>query len=594
VDNERGLFYISTFVPDVPPRISEYMKQALVVFFLLIALGLVLSCLFHHPAQKKVSMLLLNGIVYTVDDQHPRAAALAIEGDRIVGVGSTSDIVARFAADRVIDLHGRAVYPGFTDSHAHLEGLGAALLNINLGDARSEEEAVQLIAAAARNPVKGGWIRGRGWDQNRWPGAKFPTAHSLDKVCENIPVFLRRVDGHAVWVNSRVLVLAGIDQWTPDPPGGKIVRDSRNRPTGVLVDNAATLVEKILPAPTEEERTEAIRQAVKACLAVGLTEVHDMGVDAGGVALYGKMISAGEFPFRVYVALEGSIPGLWDSFRKAGPVTTGFDGKLRVRALKMYADGALGSRGAALFDSYTDDPGNRGLTLTSRAELLQRATEALQSGFQLCTHAIGDRANGLVLDVYEEAFKSVKEKSADPRFRVEHAQVLSPGDIARFHTLGVLPMMQPTHCTSDMPWAETRLGPVRIKGAYAWRSLLAKGSIVPAGSDFPVESPNPLLGFYAAITRQDREGQPAGGWYPEQKMTREEALKAFTLWGAMAGFREKEKGSLEVGKLADIAVLEDDIMTIPPEKIPGARVAMTIVGGTIAYERVPSGAAPRE
>jgi predicted amidohydrolase YtcJ len=319
-----------------------------------------------------------------------------------------------------------------------------------------------------------------------------------------------------------------------------------------------------------------------------------MGVDAGGVNIYRKMIAAGEFPFRVYVALEGSIPDLWDAFRKAGPVTSGYDGKLRVRALKMYADGALGSRGAALFESYADDPGNRGLTLTSRGELLRKATEALQSGFQLCTHAIGDRANGLVLDVYEEALKSAGGKHADPRFRVEHAQVLAPGEIARFHALGVLPMMQPTHCTSDMPWAEARLGPVRVQGAYAWRSLLDRGNIVPAGSDFPVESPNPLLGFYAAITRQDRDGQPAGGWHPEQKMTRDEALKAFTIWGAMAGFREAEKGSLEVGKLADLVVLEEDIMTIAPERIPAVSVTMTVVGGAIAYERPPSGAASRE
>lgn len=561
------------------------MKQTLGVVCLLIAAGIALSILFSHAAQRKVTMLLVNGTVYTVDDRRPVATAVAVEGDRIVAVGRTEDLTARFTAGAVIDLRGRAVFPGFTDSHAHLEGLGAALLNLNVGTARSEKEAAALVASAAEDTVQGGWIRGRGWDQNRWPEAKFPTRKSLDRVCPEIPVFLKRVDGHAVWVNSRVLVIAGITNRTPDPPGGRIVKDESGEPTGVFVDNAVTLLESYLPPPSEAERVEAIRRAVRECLAVGLTEVHDMGVDSSGIEIYKKMIASGEFPFRVYVALEGSIPGLWDSYRKSGPVTSGFEGKLRVRALKMYADGALGSRGAALFESYSDDPGNRGLTLTSRKELLLKATEALQSGFQLCTHAIGDRANSIVLDVYDEAFKSLQGKKLDPRFRVEHAQVLSPADIPRFHALGVFPMMQPTHCTSDMPWAEARLGPVRVKGAYAWRSLLEHGSIIPGGSDFPVESPNPLLGFYAAITRQDRDGHPAGGWYSGQKMTRDEALKAFTIWGARAGFREMEKGSMEIGKMADLVVLEEDIMKIAPERIPGVKVAMTIVGGVIAYER---------
>jgi predicted amidohydrolase YtcJ len=372
------------------------------------------------------------------------------------------------------------------------------------------------------------------------------------------------------------------------------VKDAAGEPTGVFVDNAVALLESFLPAPSETERIEAIRRAVRECLSVGLTEVHDMGVDSGGINIYKKMIASGQFPFRVYAALEGSLPGLWDAYRKSGPITTGYEGKLRVRALKMYADGALGSRGAALFESYADDPGNRGLTLTSRGELLRVATEALESGFQLCTHAIGDRANSIVLDVYAEALMSGGRKGSDPRLRVEHAQVLAPADIPRFHALGVLPMMQPTHCTSDMPWAEARLGPVRVKGAYAWRSLLETGSIVPAGSDFPVEHPNPLFGFYSAITRQDQSGNPEGGWYPDQRMTRQEALKAFTIWGAKAAFREVEKGSIEIGKLADLVVLEEDIMQIPPDRIPGTRVAMTIVGGALAYERPASGVAARE
>jgi hypothetical protein len=346
------------------------------------------------------------------------------------------------------------------------------------------------------------------------------------------------------------------------------------------------MIDSVVPQPSREERTEAIRKAFRACAEAGLTQIHDMGVDLEGIAIYKDLLAQNAFPLRVYAAIDG-VGEAWARYLKTGPEGTGTTGKLVVRALKLYADGALGSRGAALIEPYADDPGNRGLTLTSAEDIRNAARQALDRGFQVCVHAIGDRANHMVLNVYEELQKTDKEKAGRARLRIEHAQVLDAPDIPRFSHLGVLPMMQPTHCTSDMPWVADRLGPRRTGGAYAWRSLITAGSIIPAGSDFPVESPNPLWGFYAAITRQDHDGWPAGGWMPEQRMTRAEALKAFTIWAAYAGFQETDLGTIETGKLADLVVLSKDIMTVDPKEILGTAVAMTVVGGEIVYSALP-------
>ena len=527
-------------------------------------------------------MLLVNGVVYTVNEKQPTAQAVAINDGRIAGVGSNEDIQAGFKSARIVDLKGRCVYPGFIDAHGHVEGLGALLTNLDLDGTTSVREIQELVAGRLPSLKPGAWLRGRGWDQNKWDEKTFPTHSVLDVVTKDIPVYLRRVDGHALWVNQKVLDLAKISRSTRDPEGGKIVRDKSGNPTGVFIDNAIDLIDSVMPQPSVEERTDAIRKAVEACVKAGLTEVHDMGVDLQGIEIYKNLISRNEFPFRVYVAIGGAGEA-WDAYLKSGPETQGYDGRLTVRALKMYADGALGSRGAALIEPYTDDPGNRGLTLTSSEQLKSAAMQALDKGFQVCIHAIGDRGNDIVLNVYTEVLKSNPDKAKDARFRIEHAQVLDPNDIPRFHQLGVIPSMQPTHCTSDMPWAEDRLGPKRVLGAYAWRSLLKTGCIIPAGSDFPVQNPNPLLGFYAAITRQDENGQPEGGWYPEQRMTRDEALKAFTIWAAFASFQEHTKGSIEEGKVADFTVLSGDIMKIEPGRIPDTRVEMTMIGGEVVY-----------
>ena len=558
------------------------MKLKIALSVLALGAAVLVILLLSRPGD--ASMILVNGVIYTLDERKPAATAVAIRGDRIVAVGSDREITSSFRAERAIDLGGKPVYPGFIDAHAHMEGLGAALMNLDLSGAHSEEESASLVSGAVRDTVRGGWIRGRGWDQNHWPSHEFPTRASLDRAAPSIPVFLTRVDGHAVWVNTRALEIARIDENTPDVPGGRILRDRSGKPTGVFIDNAVEAFLGVIPPPSAEERAEALRRAVRVCIASGLTEVHDMGVDSEGVAAYKHLIAGGEFPFRVYVAIAGSAGEFWAACRKSGPVTDGYGGRLTVRAVKFYADGALGSRGAALIEPYADDPGNRGLTLMSESALRAEAAQALDAGFQICTHAIGDRANAVVLDAYDSALASKGAKGRDVRFRIEHAQVLADVDIGRFRRLGVLPVMQASHCTSDMPWAEERLGPLRIHEAYAWRSLLREGNIIPGGSDAPVESPNPLWGFYAAVTRQDRSGSPPGGWNPGERMTRAEALKSYTIWGAYAAFQEKEKGTIEPGKWADLVVLSDDIMTIDPPAMLNTRVEKTIIAGEVVYD----------
>jgi predicted amidohydrolase YtcJ len=573
-------------------------------FFIFFVIAVVFfAVIYFEFSSQKADAIFVNAKVYTMDPSNPTADAFAVGGDRILGVGSRSSIERRFKAQKTIDVEGKTVIPGFIDSHAHFLSLGISRLTVDLTGTSSEFEAAEQIKERISKAAPGQWIRGRGWDQNNWNVKQFPAHASLDKLSPNNPVFLVRVDGHAVWTNMKALGIAGITKGTPDPPGGRIVRDSRGNPTGVFVDEAMGLVSRFLPELSESEATEALQLAIAECLSYGITTVHDMGVDAKDIERYKRLIEQDRFQMRIYAAV-GGVGETWNSFLGAGPLIGFGKNKLTVRALKLYIDGALGSRGAALIEPYSDDPGNRGLTVSSE-ELIRTATvEALKHGFQVCTHAIGDRGNSIVLKMYEKALNEAPV--SNHRLRVEHAQVLCLDDIPKFKKFGIVPSMQPTHCTSDMFWAEARLGSKRVRGAYAWRSLLNTGVVIPGGSDFPVEQPNPIDGIFAAVTRQDKNGKPEQpsdaanyfqlsaegltdssafmkGWHADQRMTRDEAIRSFTAWGAWAGFEEELKGSIKRGLLADFIILSDDISSVPEKQILNIRVLKTYLGGKEVY-----------
>ncbi len=502
--------------------------------------------------------------------------AIAIDDGRFVQVGGDVDPDRIGPETRVIELGERAALPGLVDAHCHLYGLGKSLENVTLRGVASEAEAVKIVveAAAARGP--GEWVLGRGWDQNLW-GGEFPTRASLDAAVTDHPVALRRVDGHAVWVNTRALELAGVTRDTADPQGGRILRDDAGEPTGVLVDNAMDLVEARIPAATDEVRERWIRAGAAYAIERGLTGVHDMGLEPETIAVYERLADAGELPLRVNAYVEGS-PAVARELRERRPTRLDDgDDWLQIRGMKLYADGALGSRGAALSADYSDEPGNRGNWVTAPAELRQAILDATAGGWQVAVHAIGDAAIHAVLDAYEEA------QHPELRLRVEHVQVIAADDVPRFARLGVLASMQPTHATSDMPWAEERVGADRILGAYAWRTLLDAGATLVHGSDFPVEEVSPLLGLYAAVTRQDASGNPPGGWYPAQRMTLDEAIRGFTEGAAYAGFVEGSRGRIQAGMVADLTVLDRAIAA--DRSLLDARVDLTIVGGKIVFER---------
>lgn len=563
--------------------------------------------------KQQADLLIVNATIYTVDEKNSVAEAIAIRGSRIVAVGSTQDIQNQYTSQNIIDAKGKTVVPGFIDSHAHLLGLGKALTELNLVGTISAEQIAKMVEEKVKQAKAGEWIRGRGWDQNDWgtgTGAKpFPTAAILDKVSPNNPVILFRIDGHAIWVNSKAMEIAALkSDVSSEINGGKILRGRFGKPTGIFIDNAVALIQKAVPEYFKAEKREMYRRAFNECLKYGITSVHDMGIDNDDFELYKELHSAQALPIRIYALIGGTGTFLNKMFEE-GPFIDGVHYQLAVRSVKLYLDGALGSRGAALIEPYNDEPEHRGLLTLQPDSARIIIEQALEKGFQVCIHAIGDRANKIALDEYEKAFKKIPLKAQNARMRIEHAQVLAPEDIPRFAKLNIIPSMQPTHATSDMYWAQARLGPERILSAYAWRSLLKSGALIAAGSDFPVEHPNPLWGFYAAITRQDKDGVPRnakdvqknfqvsadginnpknfeGGWYPHQKMTREEALRSFTIWGAHAEFAENQKGSIEEGKLADIVILSRNILTVEPKEILLTDVEMTIVGGMVKYKKL--------
>jgi predicted amidohydrolase YtcJ len=509
---------------------------------------------------------------------------VVVREGRVAFVGRRADANVP-ATEEVVDLEGRAVVPGLVDAHGHLMHLARARLTLDAGNAGSEAEVAERVAARAARIPRGEWLGGRGWDQNRWPERHWPTKASLDRAAPHHPVALTRIDGHALWANSAALAAAGIDRTTREPDGGRILKDEGGEPTGVLVDTAQHLIQRAEPRPTAERFDQAVSEAIDECLAAGLTGIHEMGVELYAVAAYRRLVERGRFPFRNYAAAAARSTSTWAHYREHGPETIG-DGRVAVRALKLMVDGALGSRGAALHDSYCDDPGNTGLVLLPADEITRLTLEAGERGFQVCVHAIGDRANTLALDALETALASTPRP--DHRFRIEHAQILTDRDIPRFRRLGALPSMQATHCTSDMEWAAERLGADRLRGAYAWRSLLATGVVIAGGSDFPVENPSPFHGIYAAVARRPRTGEDRG-WQPEQRMTREEAVRSFTVWNAYASRQEAELGTLEPGKLADLVVLSDDVFTCVEARIPSIAPVLSMVAGEIVFRRLVGG-----
>jgi predicted amidohydrolase YtcJ len=535
----------------------------------ILALGTLSLFAIAAPAQT-LDLAIVNAHIYTGDPAHPVISSLGISAGKIVSAGGPGR-----SARSTIDAHGATIIPGLIDSHTHMQGLGDSLENLDLRGVTSEARAVEIVRGAIKDHKPGEWIRGRAWDQNLFDDKQFPTKDALSKAAPDNPVALTRVDGHALWVNQKALDLADVNGSTPDPPGGKIIRAANGQPAGVLVDRAQGLVSARIPKPTAEEVERRLARAARECARLGMTSVHDAGITPADLAAYRALIASHRLPVRVN-AMIGGIGPLWEEYKQRGPEIGPF---LTVRSIKLYADGALGSRGAALLAPYADDPKNVGLLITDEPTIRQVAIDAAAKGFQVATHAIGDRGNRTVLDAYAAALKGPNDK----RFRIEHAQVIAPEDFARFKQYSIIASMQPTHATSDMPWAATRLGPERVKGAYAWQTLIRLGVKFASGSDFPVENPNPIWGFYSAITRQDHSGSPEGGWFPDQRLTREEALASWTEGGAYAAFEENSKGVLKPGMLADFVFLSADIMRIPAAEVWKVHVTKTVLNGEIVF-----------
>lgn len=534
-------------------------------------------------AQAQADLVVHNATIYTMTQAQPRAEAMAVQGDRILMVGATEQVQQAYPdADR-LDAGGRAIVPGLIDAHGHLMGLAETFLQADLVGAASVDDAVSRLQAFAEDLPDGAWLEGRGWDQNEWPSNAFPTRQDLDEAFPDRPVYLVRVDGHAAWVNTAALEAVGLDAVAAmdDPEGGAIRRDASGQPTGILIDAAMGIISPEIPAPTDAQLDDALAQALATTARLGLTGVHDAGASRADIERFQRFIDADRFPLRLYT-MVGGRGDTFDYYCENG-LLHDYKGRLSVRSVKFYMDGALGSRGAALLHAYHDDPGNRGLLMRSPDGFADDVQAALQCGYQVNTHAIGDRGNRVVLDAYATA---QAEAGAGPgRHRIEHAQVLARTDMDRLADLNIIASMQPKHATSDMGWAADRLGDDRVDGAYAWQSLHERGVPLAFGSDFPVEPVDPIQGIHAAVTRQDADNEPTGGWQPVQRMARLQALRGFTQGAAYAAFQEDDRGQLAPGYYADFVILSDDIMQVPASEMLDAEVVATYLGGVPVYER---------
>lgn len=527
----------------------------------------------------------LNGNIYTVETAQPKAQALAVVGQKLVYVGSNSGAKKYVGAQtKVVDLKGKTVLPGLIEGHMHYTREGASLLQVNAFWLPKDEIIAKIKAEAGKLPAET-WIIGSGWNQEVWPDRKFPNKAELDAVAPNHPVSLTRTDGHALWVNSKALQMAGIDKNTPAPEGGVIEKDANGELTGIFYENAMAMIRNKITPLTTERLKEAMLLAQKEMFSYGLTtsmSAGNMTMDSvEDVQNMKSLYATGELKIRIYAMINGEHA---EPYYKKGPDIGLFNDRLTVRAVKFYADGSLGSRTALMLEDYTDKHGWKGVARTTPEKLMEQYRVANKAGFQLATHAIGDGGVRNVIDQYERLMKEEKV-SPDHRWRIEHYQITTAKDLLRTAKLKIIPVMQAVHATSDKNMAETRIGPERIKYAYAWRKVLKAGMVIPNGSDAPIELINPYHGLYASVTRMDRDGKPLGGWYPEEKMTRQEALKSFTLWPAYGQFEEKIKGSLKMGKVADFVVIDRDYMKCPETEIKDINALMTVVGGEVVYQK---------
>ena len=526
----------------------------LYTFYLLF---IMVSC--NHP---KITVL-SNCVV----PSHPGANSISFSEGEIIDIGNN------LPGDIIINLNGGFVYPGFSDSHMHLVGYGKSLEKLDLVGTNSILEIKNLVSSSYDKSNK--WIEGRGWDQNDWENIDYPTKEDLDLVAGDQPVYLRRIDGHAAWVNSKVLSICGINDKTKDPEGGKIIRDKNGSPTGIFIDNAIDLIEKFLPQDSSLDKKRYIERAVKSLNKFGLTSIHDAGTDIETIKILKKLIQQDKLSIRVNAMLNNHIND-YNFYINNGPER--INDFLFINSIKIYFDGAMGSRGAYLLEPYSDDPDNVGLTITNEDHIRKKVKIFNEAGFQVAIHCIGDKANRIALDIFEEIGNKLS------RNRIEHAQIIHADDINRFVELGVIPSMQSTHCTSDMYWVDERLGPERIHQAYPWNSLLNTGSIIPGGSDAPVEIPDPLMGIYAAVTRKDINDWPKNGWLPDERMTIDQAISSITEWSAYSMFAEKFYGKIDKGYLADFTVLNNNLSKIDSNNIPEVKVLYTFVNGEIVYQ----------
>lgn len=545
------------------------MKLKLIITILIISV--MYSC---ENQKQQADLIVYNALVYTVDNSFTVQQAFAVKDGKFIAVGTTTAIIGNYVSDNMVDAEGKPVYPGFIDAHCHFYGYGSNLLKqADLVGTKSFEEVIDRLVEHQKQ-TNSEWIEGRGWDQNDWEVKEFPTKELLDESFPNNPVYLTRIDGHAAIANSEALKRTGITVTTKIEGGDIFVENDQL--TGILIDKAMDLVFGIIPEPDEEFDRKALTAAEKNCFAVGLTSVHDAGLGKGIVDLMDKMHKEGSLLMRVYAMLSPTEANL-ASYVINGPYSTD---RLSVRSIKLYADGALGSRGAKMTDPYSDDPENSGLFMYNTEYYNAICKQAIELDFQVNTHAIGDEGNRFILNLYGEYLKGENDK----RWRIEHAQIIHPEDFSLFHKFSIIPSVQPTHATSDMYWAEERLGEERIKTAYAYRQLMNENGWIPLGTDFPVEGINPLYTFYAALARKDVNGFPKEGFQAENSLTREEALRGMTIWAAKSAFEEHIKGSIEAGKLADFVILEDDIMLVEMKAVPETIIFATYSNGVKVFE----------